>query len=274
MNKENKMELWSIYHENTKHFPHIIHNAPLSEAEIAALMRKGTKSYPTASRIELRSGKIPLGISLESALRRRRSSRLFLNRAIPFSSISRLLELSYGISGYSFINTTRGETYKYGLRTAPSAGALFSCELYLAAVNVKSLKRGTYHYSPGCNDLEILALDDDLGTTMNESIIDAAQFHDWAASLIITGTFGNAITKYGERGYRYVLLDAGHVGQNIYLVANALNLGVVGVCGFYDDKVNDVLFLDGQDESALYMLLLGQTDTKKRSTSTSSKRVR
>lgn len=256
MNKDHKIKLWSIYHENTKHFPHIIHTLPLSEGDIAALMLKGTKSYPTASRIKLRSKRNPLSISLESALLRRRSSRVFLNRAIPFSGISRLLELSYGISGYSFIKT-KGETYKYGLRTAPSAGALFSCELYLAALNVEGLKRGTYHFSPGSNELEILALNDDIGTLMNESIIDAAQFKDWAASVIVTGAFGKAITKYGERGYRYVLLDAGHIGQNVYLVANALNLGAVGVCGFYDDNLNDVLFLDGQDESALYVMLLG-----------------
>ena len=176
--------------------------------------------------------------------------------------MSGLLQLSYGVSGYSFLKT-KGETYRYDLRTAPSAGALFSCELYLAALNIKNLKRGIYHYAPGHNELEILNLTNDVGTMMNESIIDAAVFQNWAASLIITGTFRKAITKYGERGYRYILLDAGHIGQNIYLAATALNLGVVGVCGFYDDKVNDVLSLDSLDESALYLMLLGQIDKKR-----------
>jgi len=273
MSRDDKMELWSIYHENSKHFPHIIHTLPLSEGEIAALMRKGTKSYATASRIKLTSRKRPLEISLESALLRRRSNRTFVKKAIPVSSISRLLELSYGVSAISFMKTGE-ETYKYGLRTAPSAGALYSCELYLVASNVKNLKSGTYHYLSASNELEVLALDHDIGTMMNESIIDAAQFKDWAASVIITGTFGKAITKYGERGYRYILLDAGHIGQNIYLVANALNLGVVGVCGFYDNRVNDVMFLDDQDESALYMMLLGQIDKTKGSTVTASKSVR
>ena len=78
--------------------------------------------------------------------------------------------------------------------------------------------------------------------------------------MIITGTFVKAVTKYGERGYRYVLLDAGHIGQNIYLIATALNLGVVGVCGFYDDKVNSLLSIDGLNESTLYIMLLGQID--------------
>ena len=263
MNKDNRIELWSMYHENTKHFPHIVHTLPLSEGELADLMRKGAKSYPTASRVRLKSIKTTSGISLEDALFRRRSIRVFSIKAIPVSSISRLLQLSYGVSGYSFLNT-RGETYRYDLRTAPSAGALFSCEVYLAALNIRNLKKGIYHYSPGHNELEILTLNNDIGKLMNESIIDAAVFQNWAASLIITGTFRKAITKYGERGYRYILLDAGHIGQNIYLAANALDLGVVGVCGFYDDKVNDVLSLDSQDESALYMILLGQIDKKRK----------
>ena len=262
MNKANKIELWSMYHENTKHFPHIIHKLPLSEGELADLMRKGAKSYPTASRVRLKSIKKTSGISLEEALFRRRSIRVFSIKAIPLSSISRLLQLSYGVSGYSFLKT-RGEAYRYDLRTAPSAGALFSCEVYLAALNIRNLKKGIYHYSPGHNELEILTLNNDIGKLMNESIIDAAVFQNWAASLIITGTFRKAITKYGERGYRYILLDAGHIGQNIYLAANALDLGVVGVCGFYDDKVNDVLSLDSRDESALYLMLLGQIDKKR-----------
>jgi len=56
-------------------------------------------------------------------------------------------------------------------------------------------------------------------------------------------------------------IDAGHIGQNIYLVATALKLGVVGVCGFYDDRVNSLLSLDGQNESSLYIMLLGQIDS-------------
>lgn len=259
MNKDDKIELWSIYHENTKHFPHIIHKLPLSQGELADLMRTETKSYPTASRVRLKSTRKTVRISLEDAILRRRSARVFSKKAIPASNISKLLQLSYGVSGY-FLLKTRGETYQYGLRTAASAGALYSCELYLAALNIKNLKKGIYHYSSGHNELEILNLNDDVGKMMNESIIDPAQYQNWAASLIITGTFSKAITKYGERGYRYILLDAGHIGQNIYLAATALNLGVVGVCGFYDDKVNDVLSLERQDESALYMILLGQID--------------
>jgi SagB-type dehydrogenase family enzyme len=167
--------------------------------------------------------------------------------------------LSYGVSGTSSIKSN-AEIYRYKLRSAPSAGALYSCELYLIALNVKGLDNGVYHYFPEENELERLKSNADLEKRIHKSIIDPKQFQNWSASLIITGTFIKAITKYGERGYRYVLLDAGHIGQNIYLTATALKLGVVGVCGFYDDKVNKLLSLDGRNESSLYIMLLGKID--------------
>lgn len=248
-----------MYHENTKHFPHIIHKQPLSEGELAELMLKGKKSYPIASTIKLKSPKDNLKISLEDILLKRRSIRSFSKKAIPVSKISKLLQLSYGVSGHSCIKTNR-QTHSYELRIAASAGALYSCELYLVALNVKNLEKGVYHYSPEGNELEVLKIDKHIEKRIDESIIEPEQFQNYAASLIISGTFDKAVTKYGDRGYRYVLLDAGHIGQNIYLVATALNLGVVGVCGFYDDRVNNLLFLDGQNESALYMMLIGQID--------------
>lgn len=248
-----------MYHENTKHFPHIIHKKPLSEGELAELMLKGKKSYPIASTIKLKYPRDNTKISLEDILLKRRSVRNFSKKAIPVSKMSKLLQLSYGVSGNSYIKSNC-KTHSYKLRIAPSAGALYSCELYLLALNVKNLEKGVYHYLPEGNELEILAFDKHLEERINESIIEPEQFQNYTASLIISGTFVKAITKYGERGYRYVLLDAGHIGQNIYLAATALHLGVVGVCGFYDDKVNNLLSIDGRNESTLYMLLIGQID--------------
>lgn len=66
------------------------------------------------------------------------------------------------------------------------------------------------------------------------------------------------LRKYKERGYRFVLLDAGHIGQNLYLMATALDLSVVSIGGFFDDDVNDLLRLDGVNESALYVIAVGQ----------------
>ena len=256
MDKEKKLDLWSIYHENTKHFPHIMQKKPLSEGELAELMLKGKKAYPIAAKIKLKSYKDTTMISLEDMLLKRRSSRNFCKKAIPVSKISALLQLSYGVSGESSI-TSNAETHRYQLRSAPSAGALYSCELYLVALNVTDLEKGVYHYAPEENELEMLSANNSLEELIHECIIDNNQFHHWAAAAIITGTFVKATSKYGERGYRYVLLDAGHIGQNIYLAATGLGLGVVGVCGFYDDTVNSLLYLDGQNESTLYILLLG-----------------
>ena len=259
MNKKDKINLWGMYHENTKHFPHIIHKTPLSEGELSELMLKGKKSYPIASKIKLKSPEDSRKVSLEDILFKRRSTRSFSKKAIPLAKLSALLTLSYGVTGTSSITSNR-EIHSYGLRSAPSAGALYSCELYLVALHVMDLEKGVYHYLPEASELERLKSNGNLPELIHESIIDPQQFKHWSVALIISGRFIKAVTKYGERGYRYVLLDAGHIGQNIYLVATALKLGVVGVCGFYDDRVNSLLSLDGQNESSLYIMLLGQID--------------
>lgn len=77
--------------------------------------------------------------------------------------------------------------------------------------------------------------------------------------IIITACFNRTLQKYGERGYRYVFLDAGHVGENIYLSSSYLNLGCVAIGGFDDDKLNDTLGIDGKNESSIYVLTIGKS---------------
>ena len=78
-----------------------------------------------------------------------------------------------------------------------------------------------------------------------------------AATVFITGVFERTKRKYGERGYRYVLLDIGHLGQNLCLAATAAGLAMMTTCGFFDDDVNRLLGVDGLDEAVVYVAFLG-----------------
>jgi SagB-type dehydrogenase family enzyme len=75
---------------------------------------------------------------------------------------------------------------------------------------------------------------------------------------LISGVLERTKLKYGERGYRYVLLDIGHLGQNIYLSCTSLNLAIMTTCGFFDDEVNKLLRIDGVDETAMYVAFIGK----------------
>lgn len=87
------------------------------------------------------------------------------------------------------------------------------------------------------------------------SLIDDAGF-----LVLLTASFLRNRVKYGERGYRYVLQEAGHLAQNIYIVSESLGLGAVAVGGFYDDEVNDILSLDGVEEAVVYAVVVGSSD--------------
>ena len=81
-----------------------------------------------------------------------------------------------------------------------------------------------------------------------------------ALVVIFAGVFARTRRKYGERGYRYVLLEAGHTAQNLGLGCVSLGLGCMHVCGFFDDRLNELFALDGVDESALYVAYVGQDE--------------
>jgi SagB-type dehydrogenase family enzyme len=89
---------------------------------------------------------------------------------------------------------------------------------------------------------------------------DPALFVNAGLVIILTGLFAKTTFKYGERGYRFVLFEAGHIAQNILLEATALGLGAVPVAGFVDDEVNALIDLNGVDEASLYLIVVGQPD--------------
>ncbi|HEX5726106.1 MAG TPA: SagB family peptide dehydrogenase [Longimicrobiaceae bacterium] len=144
-------------------------------------------------------------------------------------------------------------------RSAPSGGALFPLELYVVAVNVEGLTPGVYHYNTLGHHLEQLGkgtraeVEEQVGRLLTAGL----NYEGVAAVLVVTAVPLRTVFKYGDRGYRLLLVEAGHAAQNTYLAASALGVSVCAIAGFYDDEVNRALGVNGLDEFAAHVLVLG-----------------
>jgi SagB-type dehydrogenase family enzyme len=184
---------------------------------------------------------------------RRRSQRSFSTATpLAFERLSELLSLTNGVTGEVRLS---GGRLRH-LRASPSAGALYPIEIYVAVRSVAGLDAGLYHFAPREAELELLHAGDPTG-----ALLGACYYHDSlrqaSAVVVLSGVLERTKRKYGERGYRYVLIEAGHVAQNLCLAAAALDVACMPVCGFFDDELNDLLALDGIEETALYVAYLG-----------------
>jgi len=144
----------------------------------------------------------------------------------------------------------------YKFRNAPSAGALYPIETYSFAKNVDGLERGLYHYNVKSHLLEKLDAGD-FSFSLAKACLGQEMLLSAAAIFVWSGIFFRSKWKYKQRAYRYVYLDCGHIAQNLALCASALGLGSCQVGAFYDDELNDILGLDGEQESAIYLSVVG-----------------
>ncbi len=192
-------------------------------------------------------------VSVEEALQNRRSVREYKTDALSLNQVSQILWAAYGIneprSNPSFL---RG-----GLKTAPSAGALFPLDIYLVCGNVDGLPAGIYKYISENHNLKLVSEGDvrkDLGkAALEQGFIEVAPI-----SLVYVAIFKRTTQKYGERGReRYVCMDLGHSAQNVYLQAYALNLGTCAVGAFTDKMVSMVMLLTDKEEP-LYIMPVGK----------------
>jgi SagB-type dehydrogenase family enzyme len=145
----------------------------------------------------------------------------------------------------------------HAFRAAPSAGALYPIETYVSVQMIEGLEPGLFHYGVREHELEQLRAGD-FREAIAEAALDQAFLAEAAVVFAWTAVFGRSKWKYGERAYRYIYLDAGHIAQNLALAAVALGLGSCQVAALYDDEVNAVLGLDGKEESIVYMTAVGR----------------
>lgn len=180
----------------------------------------------------------------------RRSCREYAGGEMDLDQLSFLLWCTQGIKG------VRGSSYAT-VRTVPSAGARHAFETYLLVRNVAGLEPGAYHYLPMEHQLEYLHPVEDL----EDVIADTLCGQDWAAGASVV--FYWALNPYriewrfGIYAHRLALLDAGHVGQNLYLACTALGLGTCAVATFSHEESCEVFGLDGEDEYVVYAAPVG-----------------
>jgi SagB-type dehydrogenase family enzyme len=208
------------------------------------------RTYPGAKRTPLPGRDFALDEPLGAVLARRRSVREYALGPLPLATLGRLLHASYGLKG-------DGEGVESTCeRAAPSAGGRYPLEIYVATQSVEGLEDGIHHYDVRAHELELRR-----PGAAQPKLVDLAlaqgMVRDSNVVAIITAIPDRTMWKYGQRGYRYVWLDAGHLGQNLYLVATALGLGPVGIGGFFDGELNELLDLPA-GEQAFYLVAVGQ----------------
>lgn len=206
------------------------------------------KRYPEARGVRLPRPTERFGPSLPEVVARRRSVREYARRPMSLDELSSLLAYSAGITD------VRDPTLAF--RAVPSSGALYPIELYLVIFDVTGLVPGVYHYGVERHELVLLSSGD-----FRREVFQAALAQEmiWSASLVMvmTALFARVQWKYLDRSYRYALLEAGHLGQNVYLAATALGLGPCGIGAFFDDDLNRLLGVDGYDEATVYVMAVG-----------------
>jgi SagB-type dehydrogenase family enzyme len=183
-------------------------------------------------------------MSVSQALEQRRSLREYADRAMTAEELAWVVHAATGI------------TSAQGLRTAPSAGALYPLETYVAVSRVDGIEPGLYHVDVRAQALELVRNGSVAGDLMVAGL-GQGFLGQAPVVMVLTGLFQRSRWKYRERHYRYVCWEGGHVTQNVYLAAEAAGLGACMVGAFLDGMVNDLVGADGRREAALGLIALG-----------------
>ncbi len=194
--------------------------------------------------------------TLDSVIRARHSTRNFSRKPSSLKDIGNILH--YSASEQK--NLSRGEEKEvhkeHNKRVTPSAGGKYPIEIYFLVLQDGELKKGVYHYCVEKNEIEFLW---DF-SSINHNI-DSLFTYPWVKNatyaFILTGVLRRNTTKYLDRGYRYMLLEAGHMGERLNLIPYALGLSSCGLTGLFDENIEKFLDIDRRRESVLYGVVVG-----------------
>lgn len=200
--------------------------------------KESIEESKTMSVIKLPSPRLTGQMSLEDTIRLRRSVREFKNTPLSLEQIGQLLWAAQGLDP----KTNR-------FRNAPSAGATYPMELYVTSSD------GLYHYQISSHSLKIIT-DKDLRNDLSQAALGQPWVAQAPIDIIIAADYSRTTSRYGQRGIRYVHIEAGHIAQNIHLQAVSLGLGSVPVGAFNDNMVKKLLGLPGKLEP-LYIIPIG-----------------
>jgi SagB-type dehydrogenase family enzyme len=183
-------------------------------------------------------------VSLEEAILARKSVRDYATKPVSLKQISQILWAAQGVT-------------HDGMRSAPSAGALYPMEIYVVTRpnGIENLQAGIYHYD-NRNHVMTLFKEGDFSLALQRAVLDQESVGAAAANIVIAAVFERTTSKYGERGVQYVFQESGHISQNIFLQASVLGLGSVAMGAFREDEVRKVLGV-AKTERPIYVQAIG-----------------
>ncbi|HNQ39249.1 MAG TPA: SagB/ThcOx family dehydrogenase [Candidatus Cloacimonas sp.] len=222
-----------------------------------------TLGVPRPDAIKVRSGEIislpAIGtlkmpeMPLAKAIEQRRSVRKY--SAVPLKQE----ELSFLLWASSWARDFRStEQMEITFRNVPSAGSRHPLETFLDIRRVEGIKPGLYYYHPVKHCLILYDDSPEIATKIYEGCMFQEMIPTAAVNFILTAVPYRTVWRYGQRGYRYLYLDAGHIGQNIHLAAEAIDAGACMIGAFLDEAMNDAIGLDGIEEFVIYIASVGK----------------
>ena len=189
-------------------------------------------------------------VSLRKAIDDRKSEREFIDdQSITLDALSYLLWATQGVK-----EADRMDAFK----TVPSAGARHPLETFLLIQRVDGLNIGLYRYIGPSHQLQNLQAGDDVNHNLASTCLQPELIQNSAVTFIWTAVAYRMTWRYGDRGYRYIHLEAGHVGQNLYLASQMVGCGICTTAAFNDDDLNRTLRIDGKDHFAVYIGAIGK----------------
>lgn len=214
---------------------------------------------PGAKKIALATAgkwKTITGISLETAIARRRSRRNYTKQGLSLEELSFLLWATQGVRSSTSANNN--------FRTVPSAGCRHAVETYIAALRVEGLEKAIYRYLPLDHALIEVVCYPDLEGQLTKATLGQAFCGAGAATFIWTAIPERMEWRYAEASYKVIALDAGHICQNLYLACENINAGTCAVAAYDQEEIDAVLGVNGKDEFTIYMAPVGKVPRKEK----------
>ncbi len=242
-------DLWMLFHENSKSSRY--EPAPPDDTLIATVLNFwDVLPYEGYEQMPLPADLAPLDRGLSDLILERSAGQSLSPDPITLTQLATLLHCAYGIT----------RVHDKGLPKpllAPSVGGPHPLELYLHAAHVESLAAGLYHFNLRERRMDLVQ-PGDCSRQIAAALKQPELGLNMSLMIFITAVFERVIVKHGDRGYRFALLDAGHIAQNINLAAAALDLCSVNIGAFLDREIDHLIGLDGIAHSTLYLVGVGK----------------
>jgi SagB-type dehydrogenase family enzyme len=221
-----------------------------NDPRILALQAEPPLRLDGEVRIPLPRERVNVRMTLDDAIAARTSGRRFGTRALRAEELAALLHLGNGVRR---VDCGPSPWYQ---RNAPSSGNLGSVEAYPIVLRAEGVPAGIYHFDSLGHELAAIRAGH-FGAWLGERALLQPELAEAAVAIVLTCAFGRLHAKYGLRGYRLGLLDAGHVSENLHLAATGLGLQVCAVGGFVDDEIHEALGIDGLERATVLVVVVG-----------------